>query len=165
MHRARRSRSTHGQAAILKHPEHRRVFRKHLCNKLPQPGGACDFREMTHKNRADSLALVFVDYGKRDLGLPGFGNNVAPTADDCRPTVLLDYGDQGDVIYKVDIEEERGFLLGEMPLGAEEAPIEGLSAYAADSGQHGGAIFGSERTNFHAFVAAQRFNNRMARGI
>jgi len=102
---------------------------------------------MAHQNRTNTLPLVFVDHGERQLGLSRGDNDITATADDDRPAVFFPHCDQGNVIDKIDIDEERGFLLAKLALHSEETAIERFRADAADRRDEIVPVFRSKGTN------------------
>lgn len=74
---------------------------------------------------------------------------MAPAADDDRLAVLFHHCDQGDVIDKVDIHEERGFLLGELALHGEETAVEGVRTHTANCPDKIVSVLRPEGADFH----------------
>src|SRR6516162_10272409 len=70
------------EATPLENIHHPRILGQNLCDELLQPGEASEPDEMAHERCAEAFALVFVDDGKGDLGLPRFHDNIARAADD-----------------------------------------------------------------------------------
>ena len=88
-------------------------------------------REMAHEGCSDALSLVAVDNRESHLGLARLDEDVAAPTDDDAPTVLLELGHQGHMADEVHIHEVGDLVLGEAPLGREEAAIQGLGAALA----------------------------------
>jgi hypothetical protein len=87
---------------------------------------------VTHKRRADTLPLVFVDDGESHLRLSRLHDDVAGAAHDHRAGAFLHHRDQGDMVDEVDVQEERDFLLAEVALYLEETAVKRLLTGAAD---------------------------------
>src|SRR5271166_3386308 len=102
---------------------------------------------MTHQRRADTLALVLVDHRESDLCFPGLLNDIASAADNHGPAAFVNHRHQGNVADKVNVQEERDFLLGEMTFQTEETAIERPGAAAADSGHKIGLVIRLEGTD------------------
>ena len=61
---------------------------------------------MPHQRPSDTLSLIFIDDGEGHLGLSGFHDDVTPTAGDHPFAVFPHHCDQGDVIDKINVDEE-----------------------------------------------------------
>src|ERR1700738_988777 len=81
---------------------------------------------MAHKCRTDPLSLVLVDHDESYLGLAGLNDHVTSAANHW-PLAFVQHGDQGDVVDKVDVQEERDFFLRKAPFRREEAAVERLA--------------------------------------
>ena len=112
----------------LEHLQHRGVLRQHIRTQLLEPGLPGKSREMAHQGRADALPLVSIVYDEGHLGFTGPHHDVAPPADDDRLPILLENGDQGDVIHEVDVDEEVDLPICEPALEREETAVQGLLA-------------------------------------
>src|SRR6185437_11008854 len=110
---------------------------------------------MPGQQRADALTLIAIDHDKGDLGFAGPGHDIARAADDCGPAVLVDDGDQRDMIDEIDVHEERLFLLRKSALGYEEAALQRLCAGATDGGEHAGFIVRPQRADFDRPIVTQ----------
>src|SRR6516225_12142032 len=62
---------------------------------------------------------------------------------------------------KIDIQEERDFLLRKAALCNEEAAEDGLHAGAADGCHEFSTVIRSERPDFYRTAVAQQFNHRI----
>src|SRR5208337_2074623 len=93
-----------GEAAFLKHFQHRSIVGKDLCGERLKPCLTANLGEMPHQ---------------------------ACATHDSRPTVLLDFGDESHVVEEVDIQEICDFLFRELALQPEETTIKRLGAAPA----------------------------------
>jgi hypothetical protein len=85
------------QPAVLKHLQHRQVFRKDFRDQFLDPGVACEQREVAQQRRADTLSLIFVNDSKSQLGRARPDDDVAATADDDASAAFFRDRDQGNV--------------------------------------------------------------------
>src|SRR5271168_2038502 len=99
--------STYWQSALLEHFQHRCVLRQDFGDQRLQPGDSRDSGQMPHQGPADALPLILVDDSKRDFGLPGLHEDVAPAADDILRASFRRDDDKSDLIDEVDVEEAR----------------------------------------------------------
>src|SRR5258705_4687968 len=70
------------EAELPEHFQHCGVLGQHLRNQLFEACVMRQNRQMAHENRADRLALIFVDHDESDLGLALPGNHIPTDASD-----------------------------------------------------------------------------------
>ena len=131
MYDARIPRSPYSQSALFEYLQHRNVVRQNLSRQLLESDVTGNCREMAHEGCSDALFLVAVDNHESHLGLARFDKDVAAPTDDDAPTILLKLGHQGNMADEVYIHEVGDLVLSEVPLGREEAAIQGLGAALA----------------------------------
>ena len=100
---------TDAQAAFLEDFQHRTIVRQNVGDQFREPGVPRDRNEMAQQCGADGLSLVLIDNSKREFGLSGLHDDIAPAADDRGPPSFLNDRDQRDMIDEVDIDEEMRF--------------------------------------------------------
>src|SRR6478736_4855560 len=103
---------------------------------------------MSRQDQSDSLSLICVDDHECYFGLARFDDDIAATADNRGPAVLIDFGDERDVIDEVDLHEEFFFRIRKSALGHEEAEPPRVNASAIDGQQHVGLVLRTQRTDF-----------------
>jgi hypothetical protein len=91
---------------------------------------------MTQQRAADTLPLVFIDHGERDLGRSRSHDDVASATDDCSRAPFFNRRDQSDMIDEIDVREEFDFLFRKVAFRAEETALQRLRA---------GAVHGVEK--------------------
>jgi len=142
------------EAELGEYSQHRRVFGQNFRCQFLQSGSPSDFDEMTHQNRADASRLPGIDDDKGHLGPPGRKDNVSSTPDDDLSVRFPGEDDKGDMIFEIDVHEEGAFLVGEVTLRREEAPLQRLRAGLPDSSEHVGLILRPKRSDFDRAAVA-----------
>src|ERR1700750_2361353 len=99
------------EAELLEHLQHRRVLGQYLRNQLLEPGLARENAEMAHQDGADALSLIRIHDDERDFGLARRGDDISPAAGNDGLAILVDLSDEGDMLVKIDVDEEVDFLL------------------------------------------------------
>src|SRR4051812_44872443 len=141
--------------AVLEHLQHWSVLGQNLRDQLIEPRSTGNRSKMAHQGRADTLPLVLVDDGKSHLGCPRLSDNVTPSSDNHRSSVVFDRGHEGIMVDEVDVHEECDFLLREAALGSKEAAEEGMGAGASDSGDEVGSVIWLEGADLDLAPVAQ----------
>src|SRR5579863_2664979 len=148
-------------SAFFKHFQHRKIFRQDLGDEFRQSGIARNHAEMTHQCCADALVLTLIDYRKGELGLSGFGYNVACASDDCRLTAFVYHRHQRHMIDEVDVEKECDFRLGKVALHPEETAVERRGSDAFDGSEEFVSVLRPQCADFHSTAIAQRLDTRI----
>ena len=147
----------------MEHFQHRSVVRQYLRDQLIEPAIARQNREMTHQDAADALPLIGVDYHEGDLGLARPHHDVASGAGNRRAAVFIDFRDQCDMVFEIDVEEERDLLLRKVLFGSKKSALDLLRTRTFDRSQHLLFVASAKRADFNQAAITQMFHNRIVR--
>jgi hypothetical protein len=142
------------EAELSEHLQHGRVLGQHVRNQLFEARVTRQCSQMPHENRPEPPGLIGIDDDESDLGLTGPDNNIASTADDDGVSVFVDFCDEGDMIFEIDVQEESHLALRKAFLRDEEASLQRLGAGSSDGGEHPGPVIGTERADFDRTMLA-----------
>ena len=146
--------------AFLEHLEHRGVVGENLRDQFLQSGVTRNRDEMAHKRRAEPLPLIRIDDNESHFRDPRPYDDIPPAADNGGVAILLRDCNQGDVLDKIDVHEERDFLLAEGAFGRKETAEHGLRAGTADGREKRIPVARSHGADFHLAPIAQQLHRR-----
>jgi len=141
--------------------QHGGILRQHLRDQLLEASAARECSQMPHENRPDSLGLIGIDHDESNFGLAGTDNNIASTANDDGVSVFIDFRDEGDMIFEIDVEEESYLRIRKALLWREEAPPQRLCAGSSDGREHSRPVIGAERADFDWTRVAKMLDDRV----
>jgi hypothetical protein len=141
--------------------QHGGVLGQHFRDQLFEARAACQGSQMPHEIRPDSLGLIGIDHDESDFGLAGPDNNIASTADDDGVAAFVDFRDERDMIFEIDIQEESLLPFRKAFLWYEEAPTQRLCAGSSNRREHLGPVIGTERADFDRAAVAQILDGRI----
>src|SRR5438105_2394707 len=118
---------------------------------------------MAHEDRANTLTLIGIDHDESYLSLAGLDNDIASTSDD-RRSVFIDLRDERDMVFEIDVEKKRQFLLRETLLWYEKASSQRLRAGSSDGREHLGSVIGTKCANFNRTPVAKMLDGRIVGG-
>ena len=103
---------------------------------------------MFHQRSTESLPLVGIYYNESYLGRLGLHHDITSAADDRKAVAFVHHRYQSDMIYEVDIQEERDFLLRKAALCPEETTKKGLRTGPLDGCKELIPVLRSQRPDF-----------------
>ena len=101
---------TDPEPAVFKHFQHGDIFWENLRNQFLESGVASKRSEMPHQRTADALPLVFIHDCESHLSCPRTHDDVTSATGDCAPAPFSYHCDQGNMVGKINIQEEVDFL-------------------------------------------------------
>ena len=131
------------QSALLEYSQHRDVVRQNLRDQLIDAGLTGNPSQMAHEQCADTLPLVPICHGERDLSSSRLQDDVTGSTDNHRSSGFGQFGYERQMVYEIDIQEEGNFLFGKASLWRKEPAIERLGAAVGHCCQQPVAVISS----------------------
>src|SRR5260370_31969265 len=144
------------EAELSEYFYHRGVFGQDFCRQFLPSGVAWDLDEMTHQDRADAAALPCIDDDKCNPGPLRLENNVPAAADDEVAAGFICKGDNRDMIFEIDVQEEGALRIREVAFHDEEAALQRLCAGLSDRSEHVSLILPPESADFDLAAVAEK---------
>ena len=164
MHDTGFSSCCHREPAFFHDFQHGRIFRQDFCDERAETCRAGEGRDLPHQDRSEPLTLIGVDDCKGHLGVAAIELDVSRATGDYLFSVFVDFGNDCDVIHKIDLQEKMKLAFGEFAPRTEKAPKHRLRAGSIDRSQHALAVVRAYRADENGAPVSQGFGREKCRG-